>query len=253
LPFYGIAPGISTMDFRNSGGKSHYNAAQFLLQQRTSKGLTFTAAYTWSKMMDNINNPITSYATREELDTANWQRNNYPQVVTLTYIYELPFGLNKPWLNSGSWVENAIVGGWSISGITNFRSGAPLLVTASSGGLLPQNGGQRANYVCTGQNNPRTLSQWFDTSCFAQPQGFVLGNGGVGEVYGPRYQDWDITASKGIFFGEGKQLRFQASFFNAFNHVNLGQPDTGVNDSTFGVISSDFQPRYGQLGLTFSF
>ncbi len=253
LPFYGIAPGISTMDFRNSGGKSHYNAAQFLLQKRTSKGLTFTAAYTWSKMMDNINNPIDSYVTREELDTANWQRNNYPQVVTLTYIYELPFGLNKRWLSSGSWAENAIVGGWSISGITNFRSGAPLLVTASSGGLLPQNGGQRANYVCTGQNNPRTISQWFDTSCFAQPQGFVLGNGGVGEVYGPRYQDWDITASKGIFFGEGKQLRFQASFFNAFNHVNLGQPDTGVNDSTFGVISSDFQPRYGQLGLTFTF
>ncbi len=67
------------------------------------------------------------------------------------------------------------------------------------------------------------------------------------------YQDWDITASKGIFFGESKQLRFQASFFNAFNHVNLGQPDTGVNDSTFGVISSDFQPRYGQLGMTFTF
>ena len=253
LPFYGIAPDISTMDFRNSGGKSHYNAAQFLLQKRTSKGLTFTAAYTWSKMMDNINNPITSYATREELDTANWQRNNYPQVVTLTYIYELPFGRNKPWLNSGSWAENALVGGWSISGITNFRSGPPLLITASAGGLLPQNSGQRANYVCTGQNNPRTINQWFDTSCFAQPQGFVLGNGGVGEVYGPRYQDWDITASKGIFFGEGKQLRFQASFFNAFNHVNLGQPDTGVNDSTFGVISSDFQPRYGQLGMTFTF
>ena len=241
------------MDFRNSGGKSHYNAAQFLLQKRTSKGLTFTAAYTWSKMMDNINNPITSYATREELDTASWQRNNYPQVVTLTYIYELPFGRNKPWLNSGSWAENALVGGWSISGITNFRSGPPLLVTASSGGLLPQNSGQRANYVCTGQNNPRTISQWFDTSCFAQPQGFVLGNSGVGDVYGPRYQDWDITASKGIFFGESKQLRFQASFFNAFNHVNLGQPDTGVNDSTFGVISSDFQPRYGQLGMTFTF
>jgi hypothetical protein len=33
--------------------------------------------------------------------------NNYPQVVTLTYIYELPFGRNKPWLNSGSWAENA--------------------------------------------------------------------------------------------------------------------------------------------------
>ena len=49
------------------------------LQKRTGRGLTLTAAYTWSKMMDNINNPIDSYAMREELDTANWQRNNFPQ------------------------------------------------------------------------------------------------------------------------------------------------------------------------------
>lgn len=257
LPFYSIAPTISTMDFRNSAGKSHYNAGQLLVQKRASYGLTFTAAYTWSKMMDNINNPITSYSTKQELDTASWQRNNFPQVLTLTYIYELPFGRNKQFLNSGSAWQNALVGGWMISGITNFRSGPPLLVTASSGGLLPQNSGQRANWLCQGggANNPQTISKWFDTGCFAQPQGFVLGNGGVGDVYGPRYQDWDVTGSKALLFGKdgSKQLKFEASFFNVFNHVNLGQPDTGVNDSNFGVVSSDFQPRYGQLGMVFAF
>ena len=146
LPFYAINPNITTVDSRNSTGKSHYNAMQLELQKRAGRGLTFTAAYTWSKMMDNINNPIDSYAYREELDTANWQRNNYPQSLVLSYVYELPFGRNKEWLASANGWTNALVGGWAFTGITSFRSGAPLLVTASASDLLPQNGGQRADY-----------------------------------------------------------------------------------------------------------
>jgi hypothetical protein len=255
LPFYAINPNITTVDSRNSTGKSHYNAGQFELQKRAGRGLTLTAAYTWSKMMDNINNPIDSYAYREELDTANWQRNNFPQAIVVSYVYELPFGRNKQWLSSASAWTNALVGGWAATGITSFRSGAPLLVSGSSSDLLPQNGGQRADYVCHGQTNPRMISEWFDTSCFAQPQGFRFGNGGIGEVYGPRYQNWDLGVYKVFAFGanEHQQIKFVANFFNVFNHVNLGSPDTGVTDSNFGVISSDFLPRQGQLGLTYSF
>jgi hypothetical protein len=57
LPFYGINPNITTVDSRNSTGKSHYNAMQLEFQKRAGHGLTLTGAYTWSKMMDNINNP----------------------------------------------------------------------------------------------------------------------------------------------------------------------------------------------------
>ena len=255
LPFYAINPNITTVDSRNSTGKSHYNAMQLEFQKRAGRGLTLTGAYTWSKMMDNINNPIDSYAMREELDTANWQRNNYPQSAVFSYVYELPLGRNKQWLNGGSAWTNALVGGWAFTGITSFRSGAPLLVSASSSDLLPQNGGQRADYVCHGQSNPHTNAEWFDTSCFAQPQGFRYGNGGVGEVYGPRYQNWDLGMYKVFAFGpnERQQIKFVANFFNAFNHVNRQNPDTGVTDSNFGVVSSDFLPRQGQLGLSYSF
>lgn len=255
MPYYGIAPNISTIDFRNSGGKSHYNAGQFEFQRRAGANLTFTGAYTWSKLMDNINNPLSSYWFKEELDTAGWQHNNYPHVVTLTYVYTLPFGRGQKFANSISPVEDAIVGGWSISGITQFRSGAPLLMGASSQYLLPQNGGQRANYNCATPVNPHTISAWFQTTCFTQPVGFVFGNAtvGAGHIYGPRYQDWDITFGKAVHVREGMQLQFQASFFNIFNHVNYQSPDTNVQDGSFGVISSDFLPRMGQLGMTFSF
>ncbi len=250
---------ITTVDFRNSGGKSHYNAGQFVFERRTGANLTLTAAYTWSKMMDNINNPIDSYTTHEELDTASWQRNNFPQTLTSTYVYALPFGRGQHFGSSISPAEDAIVGGWTISGITWFRSGAPLLMTASSGGLLPHNSGQRANYNCAQAVNPRTISQWFDTSCFSAPSGFVFGNAGVasGNIYGPRYLSWDMSFAKAIHMTERARLQFQAQFFNIFNRVNLnaGNLDTNASDGPgrFGVITGDFLPRQGQLEMVLSF
>ncbi len=255
MPYYSLAPGVSTLDFRNSGARSHYNAGELVFERRTGANLTFTGAYTWSKLMDNYSNQLDSYDMKQYLDTAGWHHANYPQTLTLTYVYTLPFGRGQRFANSISSAEDAILGGWSISGVTWFRSGAPLLVTASSGNLLGQNSGQRANYDCPVAVNPHTTLEWFDTGCFSQPAGFVFGNDSVaeGNGYGPRYQSWDMSFGKAIHPTERMQLQFQAQFFNIFNQVNLQTPDTGVTDSNFGRITSDYLPRQGQLGLVLSF
>jgi len=253
--FYGIAPGISTMDFRNSGAKSHFNAGELVFERRAGSNLTFTGAYTWSKLMDNYSNQLDSYDVKQYLDTAGWHHANFPQTLILTYVYTPPFGRGQKFANDISPAEDAIVGGWTISGVTWFRSGAPLLVGASSGQLLSQNGGQRANYTCSVANNPHTTAEWFDTSCFSQPQGFVFGNDGVaeGNGYGPRYQSWDMSFAKAIHIAEQIHLQFQGQFFNIFNRVNYQTPDTGVTDGNYGKITGDYLPRQGQLGLVLSF
>jgi hypothetical protein len=259
FPFYGIAPGISTMDFRNSGAKSHYNAGELVFERRAGSNLTFTGAYTWSKLMDNYSNQLDNYDLHQYMDTASWHHANYPQTLILTYVYLLPFGRGRQFAGSISPWEDAVIGGWSISGVTNFRSGAPLLVTASSQYQLSQFGQQnvamRANYTCSVADNPHTISEWFDTSCFSQPIGFVFGNDQVGEGngYGPRYQSWDMSFGKAVHLAEHMQLQFQAQFFNIFNHVNYQTPDTGVQDGNYGKITNDYLPRQGQLGMVFSF
>jgi hypothetical protein len=254
-PYYGIAPGVSTLDFRNSGAKSHYNAGEFVFERRTGANLTFTAGYTWSKLMDNYSNQLDNYDLKEYMDTVGWHHNNFPQTLTLTYVYTLPIGRGQKFANSISSIEDAVVGGWTISGVTWFRSGAPLLISASSQYLLGQNSGQRANYNCASAVNPHTTAEWFDTRCFSQPVGFVFGNDSVGQGngYGPRYQSWDMSFGKAIHLAEHKQLQFQAQFFNIFNRINYQQPDQSVSDSSFGQITNDFLPRQGQLGLTLSF
>jgi hypothetical protein len=62
-----------------------------------------------------------------------------------------------------------------------------------------------------------------------------------------------MTFGKAVHLAEHMQLQFQASFFNIFNHVNYQSPDTNVQDGSFGVVSNDFLPRMGQLGMTLSF
>lgn len=253
-PYYNVAPNISTLDFRNSGGSSKFDAGEAELIKRVSHGFAFTASYTWSKMMDNISNPIDNYALNEEEDTGNgWQHPFFPQVLTATYSYELPFGRGKQFANSASPVAEDIFGGWEIAGVSNFRSGGPLIVSAPNGDLGPNGANQRANYNCTSQINPHTISDWFQTSCFSAPAGFTLGDSGVGKVYGPRYQDWDISIDKALHIMERGQLQFQAQFFNIFNHVNLQSPDLGVKDSNFGVVGGDILPRQGQLGMVLTF
>jgi hypothetical protein len=64
-----------------------------------------------------------------------------------------------------------------------------------------------------------------------------------------------MSFGKAVHLAEHTQLQFQAQFFNIFNRVNYQTPDTNVSDGVgkFGVISSDFLPRQGQLAMTFSF
>ncbi len=265
FPFYSIAPGISTMDFRNSGAKSHYNAGELVFERRAGSNLTFTAAYTWSKLMDSYTGAqLDNYDLHEYLTQDSWLHANFPQTLILTYVYTLPFGRGQKFANSISPAEDAIVGGWAISGVTNFRSGGPLLIGASSEDQLSQFGQQnasmRANYTCSVADNPHQFNKagtvdWLQTSCYSQPQGFVFGNDKVGEgdAYGPRYQSWDMSFAKAVHIRESMQLQFQAQFFNIFNHVNPNTPNTSCCGGNFGVITGDFLPRQGQLGMTFSF
>jgi hypothetical protein len=65
--------------------------------------------------------------------------------------------------------------------------------------------------------------------------------------------NWDLSAYKDFKIGENYRVQFRTEFFNAFNHANLGAPDTTFGDPTFGVISSASTAREIQFGLRFDF
>ena len=255
LPFYSIAPNIPTIDQRNGDGTSHYNALQAKMEKRFSHGLSFLASYTFSKTMDNTTTILYPYNDKLNYSLSQgFKLVDIPQNFVFSYVYELPFGKGKGLANWPG-VAGHLVSGWSINGITTFQAGQPLWVTVANN-LLNNNGGSNsANITCSHVSMPKHVSQWFDTSCFANPAAYTFGNGGVGHVRGPGINNTDFSLAKETALGsESRRLRVEADFFNLINTALFSNPNTTLGNSAFGTIGGDrLPPRLIQIGAKFQF
>lgn len=258
LPFYNVAPNIPTVDQRNGDGMSHYNALQLKLQKRFSSGFSLLASYTWSKMMDNTDYILYPYSDNLNYMLANgFKTADVPQTLVISYTYDLPFGNGKRFLNGSSGLIGGLFGGWSVNGITTFQSGQPFTVGVANNQLNNNSGGNLADITCSSVATPKTVQQWFNTSCFTAPPAYAFGDAvaGAGGLYGPGIDNWDFSAGKSFALGsENRKLRIEGDFFNLFNNPHFSNPNATYGNSNFGTISSDrLPPRLIQLGAKFSF
>jgi hypothetical protein len=240
-------------------GASHYNALDFNYTHRVSHGLTLLASYTFSKFIDNVSGPETWALTsgqniRNVYDLAaekSVDATDTPNSFVLSYVYELPFGRGKKFGSGINGVANQIVGGWQMNGIFTFKQGFPLAISVPD--LNPFGVGQHANVVGDYHASHPTYQQWFNTSAFAQPAEFDLGNAPryFSELRAPHYNDWDIGIEKNFPIEEHTRLQFRVDMFNAFNHTNFYAPNMSFGAATFGSINATWSPRLVQAMLRF--
>ncbi len=247
-------------------GNSNYEALQAMFQKRYTNGTTFTASYTWSKMMsDGIDG-----RWNDAVGAAGFLRNWYcleceyavnsydvPQRLVLSAASMLPFGEGKRFGSSWRGVTNAVLGGWQANGILTLASGMPLVFSTAQNTSFSFGGGQHPNLV----GNPATgftqsIDEWFNTAAFAQPANFTFGN--LGRTETAVRQDWtrdlDFSLFKNFTFKERYQLQFRAEAFNLTNVPIFGGPDTALGTPGFGVIGGQANaPRTFQLALKFMF
>ena len=248
---------------------STYHALQLIAEKRYSNGLQFLVSYTWSKSIDDSSNAdqnVTWLGSFDSLQDPNkpWLERSLstfdiPHVIQLSYSYDLPFGHGRALLGSmPRWAE-AIVGGWKTNGIWRISDGRPLAFTVSDGVALPTYGTQRPNIVGAPRRN--TGSDWVDhyfadDSVFQRPDDFTLGNAPrtMGGLRSPWAFTTDLSLGKQFPVHEAMNLEFRIEARNAFNHPVFAAPNTSVNDSSFGAITStSIGPREVQLGLKFNF
>lgn len=237
-------PGFAAINTYESTGNSIYHSWQNSLVKRFASGFSLQASYTWSKLIDNVSTPISSYeASSVERGIASFDRTH---VFTASYIWEIPFakGLH-------SW-ERKVLNGWQVSGITSAQSGNPItpVITVDRAGV--GSSGQRPNV-----NGPiakiGTKLQWFDTTAFSLPALGTFGNAGRSLVRGPGFLNSDVSFSKATALRENIKLQFRAEFFNIFNHTQWASVGASVGSSTFGQVVSARDPRITQLGLRLTF
>jgi hypothetical protein len=206
------------------------------MQRRFSAGLTFGAAYTWSKSLTtaNADEDYQDPWNPRGLDykVADWDRTH---VLVFNYVYDLPkltkhFGGPK-WLSY-------LTDNFELSGITTFETGQPLdtsiwtpanVLTGSNqwGNVAPAyfSGGDEVNKVVgTSRINTAALVTTVPVGPPVPGPRTTLRGGGV--------QNWDLSLFKNIPLGSNEeryiQLRLEA--FNVFNHPNF----QGVNLSNYG-------------------
>lgn len=266
LPF----PQFTGVTLGNSSayGKSLYNALQVKLERRFAEGFSLQAAYTWSKLEDNLPASETGFpggtygaGSIQDYDNlrAEWAVASFdtPQYFAFNGIYELPFGANKRFSTSNK-AANYIVGGWQLEGITYFTSGSPLGVTTAAQNLNNNGGTQRANWNGTNPSKSGKVAdrlgvgQYFNVSGFTAPGAFTYGNSprSLSDLRSDAFIDTDLSAIKNTPIHDQLSWQFRAEAFNLFNHPVFGPPDTTLGDGTTGLVGSTTNnPRQIQLGF----
>ena len=125
-------------------GHSSYDALLVSLQRNFTNGLQFLASYTWSKNLTDADSalPFTNNGSNAAIaqgeDPTNLKLNksvslqDIPHTFVISYLYELPFGKGKRFLNRGG-LMNQLIGGWKLGGIQRYESGSPTSFGCSTG------------------------------------------------------------------------------------------------------------------------
>ncbi len=270
-----------------TGANSHYHGLQMTAMKRFAKGLMGQLNYTWSRCMDTVSNggflqfsaggilsPLPGDLARDYGPCDYDIRNN----LNGQYVYELP-------IKVGSRALGYALNGWQVSGTAFWHSGIPFSVlstpySANGNGILNGSGPQFASVVpgvplyehnpIPGVTQPGTV-QWLNPNAFVStvdpstgacvggnsPQNCQFGNLGRNALRGPDFTWSDLYLTKWFALTERARLRFDAQFFNVFNHANFGLPSMALagipgkpsTQTGFGALTYTTSPPTGLLGV----
>jgi hypothetical protein len=274
-PFSSKFPYLQYIDQLSNLYRSHYHAVQASLTQRTSHGLSFTAAYTYSHATDDVSQNFGATIPLNNLapDASNYGNSDYDirHRFTFELTYALP-GLKTPGQILQGWQLNSIVtlqGGtpWAVEDLSNDFSGTgevnnpdawgeswnfvgnPKDFTARPTGIPFYPGASNANCVAaTGGPGSLTYASLLFNGCYAMGKSSLTpaaygtyGTIGKNIFRETPFRTWDMSVQKNWKFKERLTAQFRAEFFNVLNHPLFGAVDSGH------LAAND--PSQGSLGL----
>ena len=245
----------------SNAASSSYNSMQVKVEKRFSNGLQFLNSYAWGHQIDIGGScfscsvaPQNPYDWGADRGNGNFDRRH---VWTFSYYYQLPFGKGKQYMSNANAGVDAILGGWELSGIAHYNSGAPINVgfPGDIANIGPRAGGQRPNWV-GGQPqqvldpNDRRLG-YINMANYAPPDAFSFGTAGRNLERGPGMGYFNPALLKNFRLPrEGTAIQFRAEFFNFLNQHALGCISSSYGASDFGTAYCTQQAsREVQFGL----
>jgi len=250
-PYQGYGSIRETDDVANS----MYNSLQVAWNRRFSGGLQFGVSYTLSKSMDDGSNQRDVIPNTYDPGMM-WGPSEFDarHILVFSYLYDLPIFKNR------SNLSGKLLGGWQVSGVTQFQTGLPCGAAHATDYARV---GLDSNFGCgvngqywTVNGVPKIIGtfgssgQWFSTknpdgsSIFVVPANGTFNHARVRDlIYQPGFQNWNLGLFKSFPIDEQRGFQFRAEAFNFINHPNWGGGSGGgVNfdptSSNFGKVTT---------------
>jgi hypothetical protein len=259
-PYFGVRPNLTTIFPLDIAKLSmFYNAFQVSAEHRFSSGFNVLAAYTYAKSIGTADGNVQQCDVQNAHNIAAEKGPNTPDFrhrLTVSYVYELPYGRGKHFGASANSVARAVLGNWEVSGVTTVRSGeafdALLTGDVTNTGAAsarpdrihnPYDFSFHTDYqAALGCPGHQTINCWFNQAAFAVPalapgqsSAHMFGNTERAVLRGPDLVNFDFSIYKTFHLSERFGLSFRSEFFNIFNHPNFNLPNVGSGGGSSGA------------------
>lgn len=243
-------------------GYSWYHSLQVSIQKRFSQGYMVAGTYTFSKFMQaseflNPSDPM-PLESISDMDS--------PHRITVSPIWELPFGRGKKAGASLNKVATELISGWQLQGIYAFQSGRPINFQQSVANPWYQVGFNSGVMFFGDFDSIRrpasqqTVDGWFNTAGFETSAARNIDSNRQLRTFPLRFgfirpdplNNFDISILKNTRIAEGKNFQFRIEAINAMNHPNFAAPVANPTATNFSQVNS-VQNYSRRLQLTAKF
>ena len=250
-------------------GQSYFNSAIAHLEQRTKHGLTLTANFSYSKLIE-----ADSFLNDQDtMPTRRISPFDHTYHFTTGGTYNLPLGRGKLLSFGGNRIFDEIFGGFVVNGIYQFQTGAPIQFTAD----IPLQPGATTRTLTEQTRNTSPItsgtpalstSQFVTGSLTTAGDGSTFVNGQytfhyrtlpqtISTLRQDGFNNLDASLLKDFHFTEKTYLQLRFETFNTLNHPVFAAPNvSSATASNFGYITAvaaNSQPRQVQLGARLVF
>lgn len=268
-----------------NAGNSTYHSLQAKVERRMAKGMWLLGSYTLSKLITDADNTqsvaiggwsgsgaTAIFGPYMRSRNKSLGTDDIPHLLSLSAVYELPFGKGKRFLHDNVIVDK-VLGGWQLSGVFRYSSAVPFYFRSSTCNIPGQFALACVPSIVSGANPfAQDLSNYnpnlplFNKAAFEPVSGFNYYSGAgprVENIRGFGYKNQDLALVKNIKIMERIKVQLRGEFFNLFNwhfftntgtYSNLSPFTNDIASPNFGKRTSNGStPRNIQLGARIDF
>jgi carboxypeptidase family protein/TonB-dependent receptor-like protein len=256
-----LNPSFAGVGLNESRIASDYQGVSLQLQRRYSRGVAFQTVYTYGVLKDQAGSAMIVEQPGLDYSYASFDIRHR---LALNFVWEIPY-------NPSNAVLKGMLAGWQVNGLAIFQTGSPFTVTCTL--AYP-----RCDFNADGASNDRvnlpafgtelgnpSRDEWvagvFTPADFTNPAVGQVGTEPRNAFRGPGFKNADLSLVKNFTYrglsARTSTVQVRVETFNAFNWVNLNNPEARTNFANFGKVTSargnTGGPRVVQLGIKMMF